>query len=288
MITLHQDGVSGPLLDAKMRVLSLGAGVQSTTLALMAARGLIGPMPDCAIFADTQAEPQGVYDHLDWLERELPFPVYRVTAGDLTADILRDENTTGQRFASLPLHFRNADGTAGFGRRQCTKEYKIEPIERKVRELIGLKFRQRAPKVATVEQWIGISTDEIQRVKDSRTRWIRHRWPLVEARLDRQACRSWFAEHYPGRTLAKSACCYCPFRSNAAWAEIRADGPSWAMAVKVDNALRAGSLVARGMRSIPYVHRSLMPLEDVVFTDAPDDLFDPLGFANECEGMCGV
>lgn len=37
-----------------LRILSLGAGVQSTTMALMAAHGEIGPMPDCAIFADTQ------------------------------------------------------------------------------------------------------------------------------------------------------------------------------------------------------------------------------------------
>lgn len=37
----------------RLRALSLGAGVQSTTMALMAAHGEIGPMPDCAIFADT-------------------------------------------------------------------------------------------------------------------------------------------------------------------------------------------------------------------------------------------
>jgi len=37
----------------RLRALSLGAGVQSTTLALMAAHGEVGPMPDCAIFADT-------------------------------------------------------------------------------------------------------------------------------------------------------------------------------------------------------------------------------------------
>jgi hypothetical protein len=42
-------------------VLSLGAGVQSTTLALMAAHGEVGPMPDCAIFADTCWEPKAVY-----------------------------------------------------------------------------------------------------------------------------------------------------------------------------------------------------------------------------------
>ena len=45
---------SKPMPDAKLRVISLGAGVQSSVMALMAAKGEIGPMPDCAIFADTQ------------------------------------------------------------------------------------------------------------------------------------------------------------------------------------------------------------------------------------------
>lgn len=45
----------------RLRVLSLGAGVQSTTLVLMAAHGVVGPMPDCAIFADTGWEPKAVY-----------------------------------------------------------------------------------------------------------------------------------------------------------------------------------------------------------------------------------
>ncbi|MBP2230768.1 3'-phosphoadenosine 5'-phosphosulfate sulfotransferase (PAPS reductase)/FAD synthetase, partial [Azospirillum agricola] len=61
-----------------LRVLSLGAGVQSTTLALMAATAEVGPMPDCAIFADTEWEPHGVYEHLDWLETQLPFPVLSI------------------------------------------------------------------------------------------------------------------------------------------------------------------------------------------------------------------
>ena len=66
-----------------MHILSLGAGVQSSTLALMAAKGEVGPMPMAAIFSDTQAEPKEVYDWLDWLEKQLPYPVYRVTAGNL-------------------------------------------------------------------------------------------------------------------------------------------------------------------------------------------------------------
>ena len=64
-------------------IISLGAGVQSSTMALMAAHGEITPMPDCAIFADTQWEPRGVYQWLSWLETQLPFPVHRVTAGSV-------------------------------------------------------------------------------------------------------------------------------------------------------------------------------------------------------------
>ena len=61
-----------------LNIISLGAGVQSSTMALMAAHGEITPMPDCAIFADTGAEPRKVYEWLDWLEKKLPYPVYRV------------------------------------------------------------------------------------------------------------------------------------------------------------------------------------------------------------------
>lgn len=52
-----------------MRILSLGAGVQSTTLLLMSRHGDIAPL-DGAVFADTGWEPQEVYRHLAWLEQE--------------------------------------------------------------------------------------------------------------------------------------------------------------------------------------------------------------------------
>ena len=66
-----------------MNIISLGAGVQSMTMALMAAKGEISPSPDAAIFSDSQWESAHVYRLLDFLETQLPFPVYRVTAGDL-------------------------------------------------------------------------------------------------------------------------------------------------------------------------------------------------------------
>ena len=62
-------------------VLSLGAGVQSSTLLLMAEAGEIEPRPDAAIFADTGWEPAAVYQHLDWLETQTSIPIHRVSNG---------------------------------------------------------------------------------------------------------------------------------------------------------------------------------------------------------------
>ena len=70
-----------------MRILSLGAGVQSSTLLLMAVHGELEL--DRAIFADTQWEPAAVYS---WLETLVPLaeragiPVVIVTAGNLRDD----------------------------------------------------------------------------------------------------------------------------------------------------------------------------------------------------------
>ena len=76
-----------------IRVLSLGAGVQSTTLALMASHGEFPDRVDAAIFADTQWEPAAVYAHLAWLTPRLAFPVHVVTVGSLRANQLTKQKT---------------------------------------------------------------------------------------------------------------------------------------------------------------------------------------------------
>src|SRR5689334_17122967 len=129
----------------KLKVLSLGAGVQSTTLLLMSCQGIL-PRLDAAIFADTQWEPPAVYEHLSWLEEQAAaagIPVHRVTAGNLRQHTLegfvRGSAKDGERYATMPLHVISPAGTTGMIRRQCTREYKIVPIERFIRrELLGL------------------------------------------------------------------------------------------------------------------------------------------------------
>ncbi len=274
--------------------LSLGAGVQSSTIALMAKHGEITPMPDAAIFADTQAEPASVYKWLDWLEPQLPFPVIRVTRGDMTSEslIIKDrKDGTGRWSKSLiPAFIQNKDGSKGIMGRQCTYSYKVEQLERAARLHGKVK---RGQKNVTVTQWIGISWDEIQRIKPSRVAWSQHRWPLVELRMGRRDCLKWMESHgYP--KPPRSACVYCPFHSDNEWRRLRDQEPEeFQRAIRFEKDLQEVKAKTERMRGIPFLHPSCVPLDQV---DLSTDIergqlslwLDEQSFGNECEGMCGV
>lgn len=248
-----------------LNVISLGAGVQSSTMALMAAHGEITPMPDCAVFADTGAEPLGVYDWLDWLEEKLPFQVHRVSAGNLKDDLLASA-VTRDRVASPPLF-----SGSGMLWRQCTQEYKIAPIN---------KFLGKQECVL----WIGISTDEAQRMKPSKRKNVTNRWPLIELDISRNQCLRWMKNKgYP--LPVKSACTFCPYHDDRTWREMKNNDPvSFADAVLVDNSIRNG--IGKTTQNL-YLHRSCIPLEQVDFRTL-EDAGQMSMFGMECEGMCGV
>lgn len=270
-------------MDKPLRVLSLGAGVQSTTLALLAAHGEIEP-PSCAIFADTQWEPQAVYEHLAWLRSPgiLPFPVHVVSAGDIRDGIRTRRSARRERFAAIPWHIVMPDGSRALGARQCSAEYKLEPIRKKVRELLGKPYPARI-RAGAADMLLGISLDEHWRVKPSKVLFMRNVYPLIERGMRRYDCLLWLERHgYP--TPPKSACIGCPYTSDARWRERKEREPEeWLQAVEMDRQLRLGD--ARGMNGTEYMHRSCKPLDEVDFSvdDRQMDLF-----INECEGVCGL
>lgn len=274
-------------MSEPIHILSLGAGVQSSTLALMAAAGEVTPMPKAAIFADTQAEPASVYKWLDWLENQLSFPVHRVTAGSLKEQII-SATQGNQRIDARPPFFLS---TGGMLNRQCTQDFKLIPLHRKCREIIGLRPRQRGPKETAIEMWIGISTDEVQRCKPSRHAYISHRWPLIDMRMTRRDCIQWLTRHGYD-TPPKSACTFCPYHNDGLWRDMRNNDPtSFAEAVEVDSAIRNGVKDRRSGKALSpakwFVHRSLTPLSEVDFSiDFERGQLNL--FNNECEGMCGV
>lgn len=259
-----------PSESPALRLLSLGAGVQSTAVLLLACEGVI-PKFDYALFADTGWEPRAVYANLDRLRtyaESKGIPVRSVSAGNIRIDAL----DPAHRFVSMPLHALNPDGSRGLARRQCTNEYKIRPLKKAARELLGYPHPRRVPRGVYAEQSIGISTDEFTRAKDSGLRFLRNVFPLIELGLDRAACLDYLAERGFADTV-KSACVGCPFHGNAGWRWIRDNDPAgWTEAVEFDNAIRHGHprATAQGqpLRGQYFLHRSCAPL-DQVDLDAP-------------------
>ena len=170
--------------------LSLGAGVQSSALYVLTTLGLYDcPRADVAIFADTQDEPSFVYKQLDrleqWGEANHGPRILRVSKGRMSRIILDAHRY--RRKASIPAYTANGL-REGQLRRQCTREYKIDPIEQGVRWLLGLGFRSRAVGRVSATALIGISRDEAHRMKPSRSQWVTNRYPLVDAGLRRADC----------------------------------------------------------------------------------------------------
>lgn len=249
----------------------------------MMAAGEIAPA-DRAIFADTKAEPASVYRHLDWLIPRLPFPVDIVSAGDLRQEILAAARGEQRNDARPPFYVRNPNGTRGILWRQCTGDYKIDVIRKRVRELLGVEPGRRVPEGNHVTQVIGISLDEAGRMRVSQDKWQTNEYPLVDRRMARWDCESWLrckGLPIPG----KSACVFCPYRRVHEWRRLRDEAPSdFQLAIEVDRAIRSPGY-ARLIGEC-YLHDSMVPLEEVdLSTDAENG--QPNLWDDECTGMCG-
>lgn len=77
--------------EPALRLLSLGAGRQSTALFILGCEGKLLPKLDGAVFADTKWEPRHVMTHLANLQQfgeEHGVPVYLASKGSLPEDVL--------------------------------------------------------------------------------------------------------------------------------------------------------------------------------------------------------
>ena len=241
-----------------LKILSLGWGVQSWTLAAMAALGEI-PMPDYAVHADTTHEMQGTYAHAakwtPWLE-EHGIPVVTVQASEKMLAV----NEWVRVSAGLQIPVYGLELNTGSGsqlNRECTNHWKILPMRRFARSIIG----KTSPEC--VEMWLGISLDEWQRMKTSNVKYIKHVYPLVDRRLSRSHCVAWLEKQ--GLDIPpKSACTFCPYHSADYWKRLKQDGGAdWDEAVAVDGLIRNLG-IGGGDEYQRFVHRSHLPLEQAV------------------------
>ena len=260
-------------------------------MALLAEQGAFGIKPDCAIFADTGWESQSVYRTVRWLRSKVSFTIFTAHNGrNLKEDVKNGVNSRGRPWLTIPAYLANTDNsTAGVNWRQCTSDYKIVPIQHKIQRLLGLNPRQPIPDEINVEMWLGITTDEAMRMKPNRNWWITNRFPLInDLPMTRDQCMEWFSQRFPKRTLTRSACIGCPFRSSPSWLEIRQAEPSlFQEAVEIDEALRSlDHNAGRMFRKKAYLHHRRLPLMQALEID--NTQFESNQFINECEGHCGL
>lgn len=258
-----------------MKVISLGLGVQSTAMYFLSSKKVI-ERADHAIFADPGAELPRTYEILeflqDWAKLNDGIPIHVTNKHNLLEDLLKGVNSRGVKYSSIPAFSESG----GMVQRQCTGEYKIRPVVNKIRELHGLKPKQRMPKT---DVWLGITLDEIQRMKESQLPRIDYHYPLIEQRMTRGDCIKVF-ERFNFPIPPKSSCIFCPYHSDRNWKELKNTYPEeWETCIEVDNAIRDSS--KKGSDDKMYLHRSLIPLERIEFADQ-QELF-------MCEeGFCGL
>jgi hypothetical protein len=246
-----------------IKVISLGWGIQSWTLVAMSALGEIEKV-DYAIHADTTHERNATYifakHNTAWLENR-GIKVVTVKASN---PILVDK----WGGVMIPAHAENK----GIVHRQCTGKWKIMEIRRWLQA-----NRNKQP----VEQWIGISLDEYQRMKPSNVKYITNRWPLIEKKMTRNDCVLWLRNH--GLQVPnKSACVFCPFQNTTEWRQVKNNRADWEQAIEADNSIREARMPGR-----LFVHPARVPLGEVDLQTEQEkgqlELWD-----NECFGVCGV
>ena len=257
-----------------MKVISLGLGVQSTAMYLMSSKNMI-ERADHAIFADPGAESTRTYEILeylqDWAKYNDGIPIHVTNEKNLYKGLLENKSYTGRRAVLVPAFTGNGTGML---MRQCTPDYKIFPVLQTIRKIQGIKPRKR---MKPVDIWLGISLDEIERMKISQQSNLTYVYPLIDGRMTRGDCLRIF-KRYNFPIPPKSSCVFCPYHSDKHWKDMKDNSrKDWEIAVQVDDEIRWNTK----LREPIYLHRSCVPLKNVQFADQ-QELF-------MCEeGFCGL
>jgi hypothetical protein len=247
-----------------VRIISLGWGAQSVTIAGMAALGQMASV-DVALFADTSHERVATYEFarevMPWLESH----------GVKVVTVRAESTAPINRWGGMLLPgYTSRNGSVGQTKRQCTDDWKIAPIRR------WLQAHREGRRVSLL---LGISLDEIGRMRDSSVKYIAHEYPLVDRRMTRGACVSWL-ERQGLPVPERSACVMCPFQSERDWRSL--SEPDRQHAIEVDEGIR----MARPPQPL-YVHRSLRPVAELDLRSEPERGQMSL-WENECTGYCGT
>lgn len=218
-----------------MKILSCGAGQQSTALALMSCENKISPntfplvpVYDAILFCDLGAERKWVYDQVNFLMDiclKVDIPFYILQNKNLKEDYF--DNYGKKRVCTIPFWSLDSNGKKGKMIRHCTIDYKIIQMQNFVRwHLLGYEKYQRLKQqdIGAHEFHIGFTAEESNRIFESKHPMFINKFPMVEMGIERKDNYKYVRERWGLQTRA-SACLFCPFHSNYFYKECKQNCP---------------------------------------------------------------
>lgn len=241
---------------ARTLVWSCGGGTQSAAIAALIIQGRL-PKPDIAVIADTEREKQATWDYLDAVLRPqmaaAGVTIERVRKSDFAKeDLWEDWGESGKPQLLIPAYVLGSGGgsTEGLLKTLCSSRWKRRVVQRWLK---GQGITQAAV-------WLGMSRDELSRVRQSGEQWYEHRYPLVfDVPMRRGECLYLVADIMKWPEPPRSSCWMCPNHDDREWERIRSDFPAdFARAVQFEREIQQ-------QRPDFYLHRSCQPIDQVAF-----------------------
>lgn len=182
------------------------------------------PIYDAVLFCDLGGEREWVYRQVEFIKEQcekVKIPFFILRDKNLKEDYL--QNYGKSRVTTIPFWSLDENGRKGKMTRHCTIDYKILQMQNFVRwNLLGYRKGQRTKPedIGAHEMHIGFTSEEQQRIFDSKHRLFVNKFPMVEMGLVRADNYAYVRETW-GLETRGSACLFCPFHTNYFFDECR-------------------------------------------------------------------
>lgn len=233
---------------SKQIVWSFGGGTQSIAMAILVRQGRL-PRPDRIVMADTGWEFKRTWQYTEQNVEPLLAEVgLKIEIAPHTLSKVDLYSHKGEML--LPAYDvtkKNAKGQHAKLSTFCSSEWKTLVVRRHIG---GFKANPNG-----VRMWLGMSLDELERLKHSSVDWIENYWPLCfDVKMTRGECAQ-LVRDYGMPEPIKSRCKMCPNQNDDGWLEVKQEPKEWAEAVRIDNQIFASHQVR--------LHKSGKPLDEV-------------------------
>ena len=237
------------------------------------------PKPDhfIALRADPGMENSESYAYADFIESWAAAADIdcRVAPGpDLYEDLIGLDGSEA-RLDNPPYWTKDEKGKIGRLRQKCTRNYKIAPMDRFIRQYLedhfGISRKTGHVGDGVVEKWIGFTKDEAHRIKPPQRKYINFRYPLIDLDMTKDDTLDFYRnEKLP--MPPRSVCNACFANGLDTLKEMYENRPGdWEQAVKVDRVVR--DLSSIGVHDQVFVSHTGEPLERLAergFTEGVD------------------